>query len=173
MSISSATVAARSPAVASPPARWMRPRQQPALAQRRRRRRRRHLAPLGRETGAQLGVGGGGQIDDRLDPRLVAPAADQIGAGAAAAQQAQRLDDDALAGAGLAGDHGQSRPQLQLELVDEGKARDAQYAQHDIILVKVRLESSTAARFRLRGRATLPFSTALCGAGTLAPRQLL
>ncbi len=79
-------------------------------------------SPLGLEPRAQLGGARRGQVDDGLDPSLVAAGPDQVGAGAAAAQQAQRLDDDALAGAGLAGDHGETGPQLQLELVDQREA---------------------------------------------------
>ena len=46
-----------------------------------------------------------GTSNDRLDHRLVGAGARDVGAGAAAAQQVDRLDDERLAGAGLAGEH--------------------------------------------------------------------
>ena len=70
------------------------------------------------------------QLDDRLDPGLVASGADQIGARAAAAQQAERLDEDALAGAGLTGHRGQAGPERDLRLVDQSEPGNLEQRQH-------------------------------------------
>ena len=51
--------------------------------------------------------------------------------GAAAEQQQQAGDHHRLAGAGLAGDHGQAGPERQHGVVDDAEARDPQLLQHD------------------------------------------
>ena len=52
----------------------------------------------------------------------------------AAAQQAQRLDQDALAGAGLAGDRGQARAEGDLHLVDQREPGDLEQRQHGDVI---------------------------------------
>jgi hypothetical protein len=85
---------------------------------------------VGLEPAPHLPVGR--QLELRLDLRLVATGADQLAAGAAPPQQAQGLDEDALARARLAGDHRQPGAERQLELVDQGEAGDSQQGQHFI-----------------------------------------
>ena len=92
------------------------------------------LAPVRHQTRARRRAGG--ELEDRLHPRLVAAGADHVGAGAAAPQQPQRVDQDALAGAGLPRHGGESRPERQLELVDQREARDAKQRQHAGIIVR-------------------------------------
>ena len=52
--------------------------------------------------------------------------AHHFGTGAAAGEQLQRIHQDGFAGAGFAGEHGQSRAQLQLERIDDGEVADMQ-----------------------------------------------
>ncbi len=103
---------------AAPPARDHPPHHQPLL----------DLAPVRHQPRARRRARG--ELEDRLHPRLVAAAADHVRPGAPPAQQPQRVDEDALAGAGLAGDGGEAWPERQLELVDQREARDAKEGQH-------------------------------------------
>ena len=56
--------------------------------------------------------------------------ADQAAAGAVAEHQADGVDQDRLAGAGLAAEHVHAGPQLQLQPLDHGEVADGQAAQH-------------------------------------------
>ena len=62
--------------------------------------------------------------------RLVGAAAHQAGVGARAGGQTQRIEDDRLAGAGLAGERGQARPERQVEALDQDDIADAEANQH-------------------------------------------
>ena len=64
-------------------------------------------------------------IEDRLDRGGVFAGADQVSRGAAADQQADRADQDGLAGAGLAGEDVEARLELELEAIDDGQIADA------------------------------------------------
>ena len=79
---------------------------------------------------------GGRNGKHRLNGRLLAVAA-HPGAGAApAGEQIHRLQDNGLARAGFAGEHGQAvcpRRQIQMKRVYERKAMDAQRMQHDFL----------------------------------------
>ena len=52
------------------------------------------------------------------------------GIAAAAQRELQRVDEDGLAGAGLAGEHGEARPELEFERVDDDEVPQAQGKQH-------------------------------------------
>ena len=58
--------------------------------------------------------------------------AHHFGPGAAAGEQLQRIDEDRLAGAGLPGEHGESRAQFELHGVDDGEVTDLQVGQHGL-----------------------------------------
>ena len=53
-----------------------------------------------------------------------------FGAGASAGREQQRIDQDRFAGAGLAGEHGQARAELQLDGVDDREVADLNMQQH-------------------------------------------
>ena len=65
---------------------------------------------------------------------FLAIGANEIGGGALAAQQADGAHDDALAGAGLAGEHVHAGLERQLQLVDDGEVADAQLAKHGSVM---------------------------------------
>ncbi len=71
-----------------------------------------------------------GVFEDRFDGRLRLAGADQIGRGAGAEQQADRLDEDRLARAGLAGQDVEAGLELDLDGLDDRKVADAEEAQH-------------------------------------------
>ena len=58
------------------------------------------------------------------------PAADQPGVGARAERQAERVEQDRFAGAGLAGEHAEARLELELEPLDEHDIVDGELPQH-------------------------------------------
>ena len=66
-----------------------------------------HATPFGQQALAHLPSGR--QLEHGLHPRLLAPRTNHLGTGPASAQQAQRLDQDALSGPRLAGYNGQAR----------------------------------------------------------------
>ena len=65
-----------------------------------------------------------------LDPRFVGAVAHERRIGPAAAQQVERVDDERLARAGLAGDHGHARAERQQQVGDDPEVLDAQLDQH-------------------------------------------
>src|SRR5690606_19801630 len=72
----------------------------------------------------------GGRHDGGLDPRTVGPATHEGEVGALPAQQAERRDDHRLARAGLAGDDGEPRAQLELGLLDDTERLEPQVVPH-------------------------------------------
>ena len=66
----------------------------------------------------------------RLDRRELLAGPHQVARRAGAEQQADGLDEDRLAGAGLARQHGEAGVELDLEPLDDGEMLDAQIAQH-------------------------------------------
>ena len=58
-------------------------------------------------------------LEDRLDRGGVLAGADEVAGGAPAEQQADGLDEDRLAGAGLAGQDVEARVELDLDRVDD------------------------------------------------------
>ena len=71
-----------------------------------------------------------GSFNRRLDHRVVGARADEVGHGAAAEEEADGFHEDRLAGAGLAGEYGEARAELQFELVDDGESLDAEVSDH-------------------------------------------
>jgi len=65
-----------------------------------------------------------GNIDGRGDFGPLGTGAYHIGAGAAAGQQLQGIDNDGLAGAGLAGQHGQATAEFDFNAVDDREIAD-------------------------------------------------
>ncbi len=64
------------------------------------------------------------------DLRLLGAVAHQPAFGAHAQRQAQGIEQYRLAGAGLAGEHAQPRPERQIELVDQHHVADGKAEQH-------------------------------------------
>jgi len=64
------------------------------------------------------------------DACLLGARAEQLGIGAAAEGEAERIQQDRLAGAGLAGQHGEAGIDLEIQAVDEDDVADRQVQQH-------------------------------------------
>ena len=79
---------------------------------------------------SDLGLASAGAFEDRLHGRRVFSSADEIGAGPAADEQIQRLDEHGFAGAGFSGEHGETRLEVDFELIDNRKMPDAEITQH-------------------------------------------
>ena len=60
-------------------------------------------------------------LEDRFDARLVFARAHEVGRGTAADEQADGAHQDALAGAGLAGEDGKAGLEFQLQPVDDSE----------------------------------------------------
>ena len=90
-------------------------------------------AELGQQ-GAHLGgaprVAGRVEREDALDARARRAGADELGAGALAEDRAERVDDDRLARAGLAGERVEARPEVEPQPVDDREVADGQFQQH-------------------------------------------
>ena len=71
-----------------------------------------------------------GSHEAALDPRLGRAVAHEAGVGAAADEQLERLDEQGLARAGLAGDRGEPAPSDQVEVGDDPEVHDVQLDQH-------------------------------------------
>ena len=69
-------------------------------------------------------------LEDRFDGRGVFAGADEVAGRAPAEQQADRLDENGLAGAGFAGQDVQAGVELDLDRVDDREVPDAQEAKH-------------------------------------------
>ena len=69
-------------------------------------------------------------LDDGLDRGLGGAGARDVGRGATAAQEVHRLDDERLAGAGLAGEHAEPGAELDRDVRQDGEVGDSQVAQH-------------------------------------------
>src|SRR5262249_691007 len=67
---------------------------------------------------------------DRGGGSLSGAASDEASVGAAAGGQAKRVEDDGLAGAGLAGETGQAGAEPEVEAPDERDVADAEADQH-------------------------------------------
>ena len=70
------------------------------------------------------------RLEDRLDARLLGAGAHHVGRRAPAAQERHRLDEQRLAGAGLAGEHVEAGAELDLDVVEQREVGDAQVRQH-------------------------------------------
>ena len=72
----------------------------------------------------------GRQVDLGRDRGRVLARADQPAVGARAQRQAERVEQDRLAGAGLAGQHAKARLELELEPLDQHDVADGELPQH-------------------------------------------
>ena len=70
------------------------------------------------------------QVEDGFDFGALCAGADQCGVGGAAEREAQGFEEDALAGAGFARDHGEAGREVQLGLLRQYEIPQAQGAQH-------------------------------------------
>ncbi|MEZ4369011.1 MAG: hypothetical protein R2939_22430 [Kofleriaceae bacterium] len=72
----------------------------------------------------------GRHLEDRLDHRLVGAGARDVGRRPPAAQQVDGLDDERLAGAGLAGEDVEALAQLDGDVGQDGEVGDAEVSEH-------------------------------------------
>ncbi len=77
--------------------------------------------------------GGGSEIEFGADFGALRAAAYQRGVGTRAGEQQQGIDQQRLAGAGFAGDHGQTGAQRDLGLGDHGQVAYIQRRQHEVV----------------------------------------
>jgi len=101
--------------------------------------------PVGRIVGAQFlfgepreNVGQLIAIERRGELRALGAGPQLALLEAIAEQQRQRIEQDRLAGAGFAGEHGEAAVELELERIDDDKVADRQQAQHRSVLRKGR-----------------------------------
>ena len=82
----------------------------------------------------QPGADAGAAAERELgrDLRLVGAAADQRGIGAQADHEAERVDQDRLAGAGLAGQHAEALGPVKAQFVDDREIADVKMSQHSV-----------------------------------------
>ena len=86
--------------------------------------------PLGDVAQRRVGEDRLRDLEGALDPRLLGAGPDGGAARTAAHQQVERVGEHGLAGAGLAGDHVQSRPEAHLGALDQQEVLDPQLAKH-------------------------------------------
>ena len=93
---------------------------------------------LGNSAAAGWSAGSSNSADDGA---LLGAGAHQAAVAAAAECQAQRVEDDRLAGAGLAGEHGQAAGEAELQAVDQHDVADREALQHRRLRAGARLRS--------------------------------
>ena len=69
-------------------------------------------------------------LEDGLDGGGLLAGPHELGAGAAADEQADRADEDRFAGAGFAGEDVEAGRELELETIDDGQMADAEEPDH-------------------------------------------
>ena len=74
--------------------------------------------------------GESGGVEGAFDDALGVGAAKHFGIGAMALQQTEGAEDNALTGAGFAGDDGEIRAEIEVEAVDEGVVADVKVGEH-------------------------------------------
>ena len=74
--------------------------------------------------------GESGGVEGAFDDALGVGAAKHFGIGAMALEQTEGAEDDALTGAGFAGDDGEIRAEIEVEAVDEGVVADVKVGEH-------------------------------------------
>ena len=72
------------------------------------------------------------------------PARTTAGVAALAQGQRQRVDEDGLAGAGLAGEHGEAGVEFEFERIDDDEIADAERPQHVYISLQCSFSRSMA-----------------------------
>ena len=76
-------------------------------------------------------------MEDALDAGAVAAGAHELSAVLAAQQGVDGVDDDGLAGAGLAGEHAEVGRQRHVQPVDDGEVGDCQFSEHGCPLPRI------------------------------------
>ena len=76
--------------------------------------------------------------DDALDAGRTSAGAHRAGVGPAAQQEPERGDEHGLAGAGLAGDHGQPLAELEHGLLDDAQGADPDLLDHRVAVTGAR-----------------------------------
>ena len=71
-----------------------------------------------------------GDVEDGLDEGLALARPDEVGGTLVAQDEADGVDDDGLAGAGLAGQDGEAGVEMDLEVLDRRQIPDAQELDH-------------------------------------------
>ena len=74
--------------------------------------------------------GESGGVEGAFDDALGVGAAKHFGIGAMALEQTEGAEDNALTGAGFAGDDGEIRAEIEVEAVDEGVVADVKVGEH-------------------------------------------
>ena len=87
-------------------------------------------ASASKPASASHGASAGGTSNSALTSARAAPFAHDAGVAAAAERELERVDQDRLAGAGLAAQHRQPRRELDLERVDDDEVADRETVQH-------------------------------------------
>ena len=94
-----------------------------------------------------------GLRERRGDRGLRGTLADQRAVGAAAEREADRIEQDRLAGAGLAGQHAEPAGELEVEPLDQDEVADREAGQHGAGRSVRALAHPAAAAIRARARA--------------------
>ena len=71
-----------------------------------------------------------GGVEGAFDDALAVGVPQHFGVGTVALEQTEGAEDDALAGAGFAGDDGETRAEVEVEAVDEGVVADVKVGEH-------------------------------------------
>ena len=73
-----------------------------------------------------------GNVEDRGDVALLGTVADERAVAATAERQGKRIEEDRLAGTGLAGEHRQAVAEIDVEAVDEDDVADREGDEHGL-----------------------------------------
>ena len=88
------------------------------------------LTDLGLGQRGTDGIGQAGEFKAGGDAGLIFPGADQAGIGAIPQHQPQRIEQDRLAGPGLASQHTQPPGEIEVERFDQNDIADGEAGQH-------------------------------------------
>src|SRR5262249_14263373 len=115
------------------------------------------------------------------DAQLFGAGPQQLGRAALAEQQAERFEQERLAGPGLPGPGAEARPQLDADVLDEGQVLHEEFSQHrrrhltgagaageDAAAACPRRESHASATFHSAGRPTASLRRQLARAAAVA-----
>ena len=73
-------------------------------------------------------------VEFARDHQPLGAAANQVDRPATSRQESERVDEDGFAGAGLAADDGQTRAELEVDVLDDREVLDRQAAEHPPIM---------------------------------------
>ena len=74
----------------------------------------------------------GAEVEDGGDVALLGAVADERAVAAATKGEGKRIEEDRLAGAGLAGEHGQAAGEIDVEAIDEDDVTDREGDEHGL-----------------------------------------